>query len=53
MFFRPFIDRPILASVLSLLVTLAGGLAAFTLPVAPYPAIARFNHAHRPNIHLP
>jgi multidrug efflux pump len=39
-FFRPFIDRPILASVLSLLVTLAGGLAAFTLPVAPYPAIA-------------
>ncbi|MFM8220376.1 MAG: efflux RND transporter permease subunit, partial [Planctomycetaceae bacterium] len=40
MFFRPFIDRPILASVLSLLVTLAGGLAAFTLPVAPYPAIA-------------
>src|SRR3954469_17210356 len=36
---RFFIDRPIFATVLSVLVTLAGGLAVFTLPVAQYPKV--------------
>src|SRR6187455_51846 len=40
MFCRFFIDRPIFAAVLSILVTLAGGLAVWTLPVAQYPPIA-------------
>ena len=40
MFSRFFIDRPIFASVLSIVITLAGGLSLFTLPVAQYPAIA-------------
>ncbi|MFN7806562.1 MAG: efflux RND transporter permease subunit, partial [Planctomycetaceae bacterium] len=37
---RFFIDRPIFAAVLSILITLAGGLAARHLAVAPYPTIA-------------
>src|SRR3954468_11153861 len=40
MFSRFFIDRPIFASVLSIVITLAGGIALFTLPVAQYPEIA-------------
>ena len=36
---RFFIDRPIFATVLSVLVTLAGGLAAATLPVSQYPQV--------------
>ena len=36
---RFFIDRPIFATVLSVLITLAGGLAVFTLPVAQYPQV--------------
>src|SRR3954447_347446 len=39
MFSRFFIDRPIFASVLSIIVTLAGGIAVWTLPVAQYPEI--------------
>src|SRR5947207_9384816 len=39
MFSRFFIDRPIFASVLSIIVTLAGGIALFSLPVAQYPEI--------------
>ncbi len=39
MFSRFFIDRPIFASVLSIVITLAGALAVFTLPVAQYPEI--------------
>jgi len=39
MFSRFFIDRPIFASVLSLVITLAGGVAVFTLPIAQYPPI--------------
>lgn len=35
-----FIDRPIFAGVLSLLITLAGGIFVGTLPVAQYPEIA-------------
>ena len=35
-----FIDRPIFAWVIAILVMLAGGLAMFTLPVAQYPEIA-------------
>src|SRR3569623_1721621 len=39
MFSRFFIDRPIFASVLSIVITLAGGLAIFALPVTQYPEI--------------
>ena len=39
MFSRFFIDRPIFASVLSIVVTLAGGITLWTLPVAQYPDI--------------
>src|SRR5262245_46306091 len=39
MFTRFFIDRPIFASVLSILVTLAGTVALLSLPVAQYPEI--------------
>jgi HAE1 family hydrophobic/amphiphilic exporter-1 len=35
-----FIDRPIFACVLSILLTLVGGFAYFTLPVAQYPEVA-------------
>jgi multidrug efflux pump subunit AcrB len=38
-FSRFFIDRPIFASVLSIIVTLAGGIALSTLPLAQYPEI--------------
>src|SRR5438874_944742 len=34
-----FIDRPIFASVLSIVFVLAGGVAVFTLPVAQYPDV--------------
>ncbi len=37
---RFFIDRPIFASVLSIVITLAGGIALFNLPIAQYPQIA-------------
>src|ERR1700722_6125465 len=39
MFSRFFIDRPVFASVLSILITLAGAVAVFNLPVAQYPQI--------------
>jgi multidrug efflux pump len=39
MFSKFFIDRPIFASVLSIVVTLSGGIAVWTLPVAQYPEI--------------
>ncbi len=39
MFSRFFINRPIFASVLSIVITLAGIIAYFTLPVAQYPDI--------------
>ena len=39
MFSKFFIDRPIFASVLSIVITLSGGIALFTLPVAQYPDI--------------
>jgi multidrug efflux pump len=38
-FSRFFIDRPIFASVLSIFITLAGGLAYFTLPLAQFPSV--------------
>jgi multidrug efflux pump len=34
-----FINRPIFASVLSIIITLAGGIALLTLPIAQYPEI--------------
>ena len=36
---RFFIDRPVFATVLSLVITLIGGIALFSLPVAQYPRI--------------
>src|SRR5438067_8631837 len=39
MFTRFFIDRPIFATVLSIIVTLAGSVALTSLPVAQYPEI--------------
>src|SRR6516165_2573304 len=39
MFSRFFIDRPIFASVMSIIVTLGGGIAVFSLPVTQYPEI--------------
>ena len=33
-----FIDRPIFAIVIAILIMLAGGLSIFTLPVEQYPA---------------
>src|SRR5260221_3815845 len=35
-----FIDRPIFAAVLSLLIVVGGGLALFRLPVSEYPSVA-------------
>jgi len=37
---RFFIDRPIFAWVIAILITLAGGVAIFKLPVSAYPPIA-------------
>ncbi len=37
---RFFIDRPIFAWVIAILITLAGGAAIFNLPVSAYPPIA-------------
>src|SRR6476661_3518261 len=39
MFSRFFIDRPIFATVLSVVVVLAGGIAVWALPVTQYPEI--------------
>lgn len=36
---RFFIDRPIFATVLSIVITLAGGVAVFNLPIAQYPEV--------------
>ncbi|MBP2652390.1 MAG: transporter, hydrophobe/amphiphile efflux family, partial [Firmicutes bacterium] len=35
-----FIERPIFAIVLSIIITLVGVVAAFTLPIAQYPQIS-------------
>jgi hydrophobe/amphiphile efflux-1 (HAE1) family protein len=35
-----FVDRPIFAAVISIFITIVGGVAYFTLPVAQYPEIA-------------
>jgi multidrug efflux pump len=39
MFSRVFIDRPIFAAVLSIVITIAGAVALVTLPIAQYPEI--------------
>ncbi len=36
---RFFVDRPVFAAVLSIVITLLGGLAYFTLPVSQYPEV--------------
>ncbi|HEY8536308.1 MAG TPA: efflux RND transporter permease subunit, partial [Vicinamibacterales bacterium] len=38
-FARFFVDRPIFAAVLSLLIVIAGGLALLRLPVSEYPSV--------------
>ena len=40
MFVRFFIDRPIFASVVAIIILLVGGLAIFALPIAQYPEIS-------------
>lgn len=40
MFSRFFIERPIFASVLSIVILIVGGLSLFSLPIAEYPEIA-------------
>ena len=35
-----FIDRPIFAGVISIVITLVGAIALLTLPIAQYPEIA-------------
>jgi multidrug efflux pump subunit AcrB len=40
LFSKFFIERPIFASVLSIVIVLGGSIALFTLPVAQYPEIA-------------
>jgi len=37
---RFFIDRPVFAWVIAVVIMLAGGIAAFSLPIAQYPSIA-------------
>jgi multidrug efflux pump len=37
---RFFIERPIFASVLSIVITLAGGICAFMLPIAQFPSVS-------------
>src|SRR6266516_7225285 len=39
LFSRFFIDRPIFAGVLSIVVFLAGAIAMFTLPISEYPEV--------------
>ena len=39
MFSRHFIERPILATVLAILMVMVGGICIFVLPVAQYPDI--------------
>jgi multidrug efflux pump subunit AcrB len=36
---RFFIDRPIFAAVLSIFITLTGGIALFSMPISQYPPI--------------
>ena len=39
MFSRFFINRPIFATVIAILMVIAGALCVFTLPIAQYPDI--------------
>ena len=39
MFSRFFIDRPIFAAVLSIVITLGGGICVFRLPLAQFPRV--------------
>ena len=38
---RFFIDRPVFAMVLAILITLLGAIAGFSLPIAQYPNITK------------
>ena len=48
-----FIDRPVFAWVLAIIMMLAGGLAIMNLPVAQYPQIAPPTAATSPETSLP
>ena len=39
-FARFFIDRPVFAAVISIAITLVGGIALLRLPISEYPDIA-------------
>ena len=39
-FARFFIDRPVFAAVISIVIVIAGTIAALNLPIAQYPEIA-------------
>ncbi len=41
-----FIDRPIFAGVISIVITLVGAIAIFTLPIAQYPKSRRPPSGH-------
>ena len=46
-----FIDRPVFAWVIAIIIMLAGGMALRALPIAQYPDIAPASHrtaTHRP-----
>jgi len=40
MFSRFFIDRPVFAAVIAIVIVIAGGVAVFSLPITQYPEIA-------------
>nr|WP_254796952.1 efflux RND transporter permease subunit [Sulfitobacter albidus] len=48
-----FVDRPILATVLSFVVLIVGTVSYFSLPVSEYPEIAPPPSASRPAIPVP
>ncbi len=48
MFVRFFIDRPIFASVLAIIILMVGLLSVFALPIAQYPGnLAALGARHR------
>ena len=50
---RFFIDRPIFAWVIALVIMLAGGLSIMKLPISQYPTIAPLPSVSRPATRVP
>ena len=48
-----FIDRPVLANVLAIVIVLIGGVALFALPVAQYPNVVPPTCRSPPAIRVP